>query len=100
MLGWGMICVPGRRTQEFIELLRIVHLLKLINYVNKKKENIWILSANYQEKTPKYKQQVKPYVYHASFLCINKSKPIICIYIELHAQKETLSNKHDCLGKK
>lgn len=99
MLEWDMIQSPGRRTQEFIELLRIVHLLKFINYMNKKKENIWILSANCQEKTSKYKQQVKPYVYQASFLCINKnkSKPIICIYTELHAQKETLSNKHDCL---
>lgn len=44
--------------EEFIELLRVVYLLKLINYMNKKK-NIWILSANYQEKTPKYRHQVK-----------------------------------------
>lgn len=59
MLGWGVIRGPGRRTHEFIELLRVVYLLKLINYMNKKKENIWILSANYQEKTPKYRHQVK-----------------------------------------
>lgn len=59
MLGWGVIRGPGRRTHEFIELLRVVYFLKLINYMNKKKENIWILSANCQEKTPKYRHQVK-----------------------------------------
>lgn len=44
MLGWGVVRGPGRRTHEFIKLLRVVYLLKLINYMNKKKKHMDTLS--------------------------------------------------------
>lgn len=50
MLGWGVIRGPGRRTHEFIELLRVVYFLKLINYMNKKKK-----TYGYSQQTAKRK---------------------------------------------